>query len=534
MWRTFGVLVLVFFLFPCGIRGNNDSLLRVLEKEILHRPRILAAKKAQFLLLQEKMKQTQHPDSLFNQQYDLCTLYQSFSFDSASVAVGKLLQMARQSGDREKKAKATIKQAFILLSAGIFREALDSLKHIRVEGLSIPTKSLFYHTQARGYLDLADYCSDHYYQILYKKQGMTSLDSAIFYARFDTAYFLSLTGLRALGRENYAEGVAIYQNLLKNPALSTRQLAIEATSASTVFSQMGLQDDALKYLILGAIADERSCVKESTALARVAAYLFEHNDYERANHFINLALEDANFFGARLRKMQIIKVLPIINARQLTLYKEKRNNLIAFLVILGLLLLLCTGLIVMILKQNNILKKKEVAISDSYQQLERFAKALSESDHIKEKYIGYFFQSNTKLIDKVGGVIKQAKKGIEAGDASDAKFYLDQFNSSNEYKKLLRDFDRSFLDVFPGFVEQFNLLFEEKDRILLEKNQLLTTELRIFALLRLGITNNEVIARALHYSVNTIYTYKTKVRNRSFLSAEGFDEAVMIISAVAA
>lgn len=532
MWRIPEVILLIFVFLPDRLWGNTDSLLQVLETEIQQRPRILAEKKAQFAILHEKLKHSKHTDSLFIWQYDLCTLYQSFSYDSASQEVRKLLLMARQSGDREKIAKATIKQAFILLSAGIFQEALDSLAQIRAADLSIPTKALFFHTRARGYLDLADYCSDRYYQPLYKKQGLTALDSAIYYARFDSIYLLSLAGLRALEQEKYTDGVGIYRRLLENPALSTRQMAIEATSASAIYSGIGQQEASFRYLILGAIADERSCVKESTALARVAACLFEKSDYERANRFINLALEDANFFGARLRKMQIIKILPIINERQLTLYKENRNNLIWFSVILGMLLLLCAGLIVMILRKNHILRKKELDISDSYRQLEQYAGALRESDHIKEKYIGHFFQSNTKLIDKIGGVIRQAKKAMDESNVRDSKFYLDQFSPNNEHKKLLRDFDHSFLDVFPGFVEQFNLLFEEKDRIVLENDQLLNTELRIFALLRLGITNNEIIAKALHYSVNTIYTYKTKVRNRSFLSAEAFDEAVMKISAV--
>lgn len=523
---------MLFFALPCTLRGNPDSLLEILEWEIKNRPAIMAEKKMQFLAVQEKLKHAGGADETFELQYELCSLYQSFSYDSAAQEVQQLMALAYHTGDREKIARAKIKQAFILLSAGIFREALDSLAQVTVEGLSANTKASFFHTRARGYLDLAAYCLDRYYRPLYNEKGMAYLDSAIFYAAIDTIHYLSLCGLKALQHNDYATGVDVYQKLLRHPSLSTRQLAIEATSASEIFHLAGREQEAFNYLITGAIADERSCVKESTALMKVATSLFEKEDYERASRFINLALEDANFFGARLRKMQIVEILPIINARQLSLYKEKRNNLTLFSVILGTLLLVCIRLIVLSLNQNRILKKKEQTISDSYKQLEAFALALSEADHIKEKYIGYFFQSNTKLVDKIEGVIKNAKKSLAEGKNSDVKFHLDQFNSSNEQKKLLRDFDRSFLSVFPTFVDQFNLLFEEKDRIVLEDDQLLNTELRIFALIRLGITNNEVIAKALNYSVNTIYTYKTKMRNRSLLPSEAFDEAVMQISAV--
>lgn len=527
-----GATAMLIWLFPCVLWGNPDSLLQVLEQEIRSRPAIVAERQAQFRVIQEKLRHTADPHEGFELQYELCSMYQSFSYDSASREVQKLMQLAYRTGDLEKIGRAQIKNAFILLSAGIFREALDSLAEVKVAGLAERTKADYFHTRARGYLDLAAYCLDRYYQPLYNARGMAYLDSAMHYAAHDTIHYLSLSGLKAIQRSDYATGIEVYRQLLAHPALTTRQLAIEATSACEILLLAGRDKEAFDYLITGAIADERSCVKESTALMKVATYLFQKEDYERANRFINLALEDANFFGARLRKMQIVEILPLINERQLALYKEKRKNLLAFSVILGLLLLVCIRLIVLILKQNRILKKKEQTISDSYKQLEAFAQALSEADHIKEKYIGYFFQSNTKLIDKIEGVIKNAKKSLKEGKASDAKFYLDQFNSTNEQKKLMRDFDRSFLSVFPTFVDQFNLLFDEKDRIVLEDDQLLNTELRIFALIRLGITNNEVIAKALSYSVNTIYTYKTKIRNRSLLPSEAFDEAVMLISAV--
>lgn len=532
MQRFIGFVAVFFLLPPSLLWGNQDSLLRVLETEIARRPLILAEAKARFRAVRVKMAQKVDLNEAFELQDELCGLYQSFSYDSASTEVQRLLRLAEASGDGQKNARAKIKQAFVLLSAGLFREALDSLERLRVEGMPPRIKSSYFHTKARGYLDLADYCLEPYYQPLYQSKGLAFLDSAIFYARPDTVYFLSLCGLKAIKRRDFVGGADIYRVLLARKDLSTRQLAIEATSASDVFRELGQHDEAFGYLVLGAIADERSCVKETTALMRVAGELFRHADYERANHYINLALEDANFFGARLRKMQIVEVLPLINNRQLALYKENRNNLIAFSVVLGLMLLVCIWLIVLSLRQNRILKNNERTITESNLQLKAFALALGEADHIKEKYIGYFFQSNAKLIDKVEGVIKNTRKSLAEGNVSDAKFYLDQFKASNEQKKLLRDFDRAFLSVFPNFVEQFNELFEEKDHIRLDGDQLLNTELRIFALLRLGITNNEVIAKALDYSVNTIYAYKTKIRNRSFLSSEAFDEAVMQISAV--
>lgn len=479
------------------------------------------------------MKDSAPPDSLFAWQLRLCTLYQSFSYKGAAQEAAILSEMARRSGDSTKIGQSLIKKAFICLSAGFFREALDTLRLLRPASLPVSLRSLWFHTRARCYLDMAAYHSDPFYALSYKAEGLALLDSALFYvAPADTLYALSLAGLKALEAGHYKAGLEIYTALLQRPDLSVRQAAIEATSASTVWQHTGDEERAIQYLIWGAIADERSCVRESTALARVAVYLFQNKEYEKAHRYIHLALEDANFFGARLRQMQILKILPDINERYLALYRERRNQLFLFSLVLWVLLLACGGLIWLTVKQNRVLRHNEEAISHSYHQLEQSAKALAEANQIKEKYIGHFFQHNARLIEKMTTMVRSAKKEMTAGNIHDAKFYLDQFNPTYEQKKLLRDFDRSFLSIFPSFVEEFNLLFEEKDRLVLEEELLLTTELRIFALMRLGVTNNEVIAKALHYSVNTIYAYKTKVRNRSVLPADIFDAAVMRISAM--
>jgi DNA-binding NarL/FixJ family response regulator len=76
-------------------------------------------------------------------------------------------------------------------------------------------------------------------------------------------------------------------------------------------------------------------------------------------------------------------------------------------------------------------------------------------------------------------------------------------------------FDKVFLKLFPDFVTFFNSLFDERDRIVLKEGQLLNTELRIFALIRMGISDTEKIAKILNYSVNTIYAYKTRVKSKS-------------------
>ncbi len=532
MFKQCLISLLVCLLLAAPVMGQTDSLLQVFDKELAKRPQYRAEKQHQIAAIQTQLAATHDPTIVYGLLYDLCSEYQSYSYDSAYQKVGQLIAIAKQAKDAEKLAKAQIKQAFILLSGGLFKEAQDSLWAINTGPFSDETKSAYFATLARSQFGFAYFYKGTHCLPIYLEKGLAHLDSAIAHASPGTIDHQSLMGLRALKKGDEKTAIAIYEKLAHDPHLTTRQLAIEAASLSLVYQSLGNEAKTLEYILRSAIADERSCVRENTAILQLAALLFEKKDYERASRYINFALDDANFYGARLRKIQILEILPIIKAQQLTLEQSKRDQLVFFSVLLGVLLLCCVGLIIYVWKQNQALQKKEHKLSTAYQKLAHYTQALSEADHIKEKYIGHFFQSNTKLINKVQAIFTKASKHLGEGKAADAKFQLDQFKAANEQKKLLRDFDQAFLSVFPTFVEQLNQFFDEKDHFTLGEERLLNTELRIFALLRLGVSNNEVIAKALNYSVNTIYAYKTKLRNKSLLTSEEFDAAVMGISSV--
>ena len=87
-------------------------------------------------------------------------------------------------------------------------------------------------------------------------------------------------------------------------------------------------------------------------------------------------------------------------------------------------------------------------------------------------------------------------------------------------------FDKAFLKLYPKFVEQFNGLLREDARIELKKGKLLNTELRIFALIRLGITQSSDIASMLRYSVNTIYNYRAQIKNSALGDRDNFEERI--------
>ena len=112
---------------------------------------------------------------------------------------------------------------------------------------------------------------------------------------------------------------------------------------------------------------------------------------------------------------------------------------------------------------------------------------------------------------------------------SELKNFPENLDVEKERAALYKRFDQVFLKIFPNFVDEFNKLLKPEKQIQVKKGELLSPELRIYALIRLGINENEKIAHFLNYSVNTIYTYKTKIRGKSNVPSNEFIKKVMEI-----
>jgi len=178
------------------------------------------------------------------------------------------------------------------------------------------------------------------------------------------------------------------------------------------------------------------------------------------------------------------------------------------------------------------LKAAELLITHVNEDLQEINHKLREADKIKEEYIGYYFNINSDYIDKIEDVMKAIDQKLMTKKFDDIRFIVNNINLKREREELFVSFDKVFLKLFPDFVTIFNSYFKEEDRIVLKDNQLLNAELRIFALIRMGISDTEKIARVLDYSVNTIYTYKTKVKSKSVLPNEEFEKKIMEIKTV--
>jgi hypothetical protein len=230
--------------------------------------------------------------------------------------------------------------------------------------------------------------------------------------------------------------------------------------------------------------------------------------------------------------IEIATIMPIIDDAMLNQTVKSKALIIKYAIIISVLLLIILLFIIVIFKQLRKLKNAEVLIKQANVNLQTLNSKLFEANKIKEVYIGYFLSLNSENIDRVERLKNSLKRNISLGRIDEIKNIINEIDLYKEREEFYRNFDRIFLKLFPNFVEIFNSYFKEEDRTNIKENDLLTPELRIFALIRMGITDTERIAKILEYSVRTIYAYKTKIKNKSIIPNDKFEEKVMEIRAI--
>jgi hypothetical protein len=243
-------------------------------------------------------------------------------------------------------------------------------------------------------------------------------------------------------------------------------------------------------------------------------------------------MDAANYYGARHRKIQVAAIFPIIEGAKLNSVDAQRKIFILYSAIVTVLSVLLIVFAFIVFKQFKKLQAAKKTISETNDNLIEINHKLREADKIKEEYIGYYFNINTEYLGKIENFKKAIDLKLMTKKIDDIKYIVNNINLKKEREELYFSFDKVFLKLFPDFVTIFNSYFNEEDRIILKDDQLLTTELRIFALIRMGINDSEKIAKILDYSINTIYSYKARIKSKSIVPNEEFEQKIMEIQTV--
>jgi hypothetical protein len=526
----------------CAFAGTApaDSLLTELNQALAHKKEYDGQRLNRIAVLTADFASAEvSDDTRFDLGLRIYDEYKAFKYDSAFVYCQKITQLAERLNKPEKLEIAKLKLAFVLLSSGLFKETFDTLERIRPAYLTEADKQSFYFLKARAYSDLGDFNQDQTYRPTYYRKALAYADTALLFSRPGSYESLSVQEFRAQKTNNLAAGAAVYEQIRRLPRLTLHQLAVSASTTAYVYELAGQPAKAFELLLVAAIADVKTATKETTAIFKLSDYCYRQGDLKNAYTFIKEAREDATFYKARQRQIEISHVSSIIEGQKINIIENQRKSLKTYAIIMTLLAGVVIGFAVISFRQLRKVRKADQLIFAANQELRERNEALhalnsdlNEANKIKEEYIGFYFHNNSQYIDKLETLKKRVDALLTSKQYAGVQKLVDSVNIKTERNELLKGFDSVFLRLFPNFIAQFNALFREEDRISLPEDQLLTTELRIFALIRLGIVDSEQISRMLGYSINTIYTYKTRVKNRSLLPNEEFEARIQAIQAV--
>ena len=545
------ILSFCFFIFAKPAFSNTDSLLINLDKTLLKKFSYTNSKIEKIEKLKARLRRrAQGSDNNYYTYLEIYEEYKTLNFDSAFTYANKTQVEALRLKDAPKINRAKINLSFVLLSSGMFKETLEAVDGVDVATLNNQEKVEFYILKARCYYDLSDFNKNKFYTAKYLPLGNQLADSALALSAQNTYNYLFVSGLKNLRNGESDKALKNYLQILKEPNLTDHQYAIVASTLSFLYQQKALktksgifskQQSILKtksvdLLILAAMADIRSSTKENVAIFKLADTLFKAGDNERAYRYIREAMTDAEFYGARHRQFEVGTLLPIIEGKQLSLVEKQKNLIITYAAVVTLLILIIVAFIMIVIRQNKKLEAAKNTITEANAILQQTNlaltdanKALREVNRIKDEYIGYYFNINSDYIDKIDRFKRSVSQRLTLGRYDDIKQIVDKIDLKKEREDLSMSFDKVFIKLFPKFVADFNALFEKVDQIHLASNQILNAELRIFALIRLGIHDNDKIAKILNFSVNTIYSYKTRIKNKSFIPNEEFEDKIMDI-----
>lgn len=479
--------------------------------------------------LYRQARNAQTEEALYKAYIRLYDEYKSYKYDSATVYASKCMHIAASMKHVDYMMEAHCIKAFCLLSAGLYKEAFDEMEAIDLRDVSTEYRKRYYAMQTRLNYDIADYNHAQPYLDEYLHKGHLYTDSLLHHLPPESADWWYAVGMRQLKKRQYTDCIHSFTTLLKQSGLDIHTKAIITSCMGWVYEQMGNESQAMNYLAQAAIYDNESVTKETTALRMLGGYLYRRGDIARAMEYVRMSLDDANFYDARQRKIEIGNILPIIEQDRFAIVKRERNAMVVATVVVVILLLVLLVSTILIRRQMKKLQLARRIIEERNASLQQSNDKLQEANKIKDEYIGKSFYLNAEYINKVEKLYKTIDRKIASRQFDDLRTSLKESTLNSERKNMFADFDETFLRLFPHFVEKYNELFSPDARKLPDDEKSLTTEMRIFALIRLGIGDSERIANFLDYSVHTINTYKTRVKNKSVVDNDLFEQKIMEI-----
>ena len=543
------IFILLAIVFPgllCAKDNKStDALLREIDGLVKNRRTYGVEKETRITDLKRLLAEAASDEQRYGFCGRLFDEYRAYNLDSSFVYAQRKEELAHRLNKQDYLDDSAMNMAEVMGTTGMYKEALELLGKIDKKTLPDYLYGYYYHLYRTIYGLMGDYAVTEKAKKEYYRMTDLYRDSLLQVNASDSLGHALVMADKCIVHARYDEAIDMLMEYYRKPSLDDHAQAMIAYTISEGYRLKGDKQGQKHYLALSAIADLKSAVKEYVSLRKLASLVYEEGDIDRAYNYLKCSLEDATLCNARLRTLEISQVFPIIDkAYQLKTERQQREMKIS-LICISLLSVFLLAAIFFVYKQmkkvaaarrevvdtNTLLQELNEELHNSNSQLKEMNHTLSEANYIKEEYIGRYMDQCSTYLDKMDLYRRSLNKIAAAGRVEElykaikSSQFLDE-----ELKEFYANFDVTFLQLFPNFVDEFNALLTEPMQP--KPGEQLNTELRIFALIRLGITDSTKIAQFLRYSVTTIYNYRTRVRNKALGEREEFEAKVMKIGKV--
>ena len=523
--------------------SGMDSLLLRLDRTIKERPIYIKVKEAKLDDLRSALRYHQLSDEgRFSLLGNLLDEYHSFNTDSSLAVARERCQVAVRLGRKELQDQARMNTAEIMGTAGMYKEATDLMRSVHIASLPGYLHSYYYHIYRTVYGLMADYAVTGQEKELYAEMTDRYRDSLLLLNADNPLVYTLIKSDQYNVRHECDKAIRLLTDYCRQDSVDVHSMAICAYTLSESYRLKGDKGNQKKFLAVSAISDMESAVREYISLRKLAVLLYQEGDVDRAYSYLRLCMDDAVACNARLRILEILEIFPIINDTYQRKSEKQQAQMKWALVSISLLSVFLSLAIFYVYKQmkrvaaarrevmeaNTRLKELNGELHHSNEKLKEANHSIAENSYLKEEYIGRYMDQCSVYLEKMDNYRRSLGKIAATGNVEE--LYKNIKSSKwidGELKEFYADFDDTFLQLFPSFVEDFNALLVDGERIYPKGNERMTTELRIFALIRLGITDSVKIAQFLRYSVTTIYNYRTKVRNKAAGDRDLLERQVM-------
>lgn len=535
---------------------STQQLLDSLDSSLGKSAAYTAEKERRISSLRRRLSQTANPEQRFWICRNLVDEYSSYNSDSALHYIDASTAVGRQAGRREWVDEMNLNRAYIYAATGLLAEAESALNEVDPRQMT-PALATEYYNRLLFVLTHKDqYLGKNSLTRPYSERAKAMLDSVSRLMQpSDPQYIWFLAWRSMTDPAKTREAIPVVEKALESSTYSTREEAMNAWILSRLYELTGNSDMMMRYLILSAIADVRTSNKEIASLEEISNRLYQSNDLERANDYISHCLQLANDYKSRVRVGRLADLQYHITKAYSQRNDRQRRKLNVYFII-ALVFAACLAVAMLFLyKQNRRIHRSKTELDRSNAQLNSKVEELSQTrrqlkdandrleilyrnvrdeagelaagNDAKERYIADIFAICSDYISKLDEFRRNIYRKIVAHNFDEVKELTKSHELSHgEIKELYQNFDSIFLKVYPNFVDDFNTLLRPDERVAMKKPGVLTTELRIYALVRLGINDSVKIARFLHCSTQSVYNARMKMRNKSDISKEQFAEAV--------